>query len=70
MVLIYKTNMQPGSIMNPEQCTTKADRNARKRWLVTTLQQLDQHQDTTSPPPEHQHDEEMQETQQPPSQIK
>ena len=29
MVLIYKTNMHPGSILNPEQCTSKVDRNAR-----------------------------------------
>jgi len=38
MVLIYKTNMHPGSILDPEQCTSKVDRNARKRWLTTTLQ--------------------------------
>jgi hypothetical protein len=31
MILIYKTNMHPGSILNPEQCTSKADRIARKR---------------------------------------
>jgi hypothetical protein len=51
--------------MNPEQCTAKVDRNARKRWLVTTLQHLDHHQDTTSQPPEHKQDEDMQEQQQP-----
>ena len=38
MVLIYKTNMHPGSILSPEQCTTKVERNARKRGLTTTLQ--------------------------------
>ena len=31
MVLIYKTNMHMGSIMNPEQCPTKVKRNAKKR---------------------------------------
>jgi hypothetical protein len=64
MMLIYKTNMHPGSTLNPEQCTSKVDRNARKRWLTTTLQQLDQHQDTTIPPPEHEQVEEMQKEQQ------
>jgi hypothetical protein len=64
MVLIYKTNMHPGSIPNPEQCTTKVDRNARKRRLITTLHHLDLQQDTTSPPPELEQVEEMQEQQQ------
>jgi hypothetical protein len=68
MVFIYKTNMHPGSILNPEQCTTKVGQNARKRWLNATLQQMDHHQATASPPPEHEHDEEMQEQQQPPPQ--
>jgi len=40
MILIYKTNMHPGSYLNPEQCTTKADRADRRRWLGTTLKQL------------------------------
>ena len=52
MVLICKTNMHPVSIPNPEQCTPMVDRNARKRWLTTTMRQLDQHQDTASPPPD------------------
>ena len=68
MVLICKANMHPGSILNPEQCTAKVDRNAMKRWLSATLQQMDQHQATASPPHEHEHDEEMQEQQQPPPQ--
>jgi hypothetical protein len=63
-ILIYKTNMYSGSTMNPEQCTSKVDRNARKRWLITTLQQLDQNQDTSNPPPEYEQDEEMQEQEQ------
>jgi hypothetical protein len=62
-ILIYKTNMHPGSTLNPEQCTTKADRAARRRWLGTTIKQLDQHQATTSPLPEQHYDEEMQEQQ-------
>ena len=66
MILIYKTNIHPGSILNPEQSTTKVDRNAKKRWLSATLQQMDQHQAIASPPIEHEHDEEMQEQQQPP----
>jgi len=37
MVLIYKTNMHPESILNPVKCTLNVDRNARKRWLTTTL---------------------------------
>ena len=37
MVLIYRTNMHPESKLNPEQCTKKVDRNAKKRWLITTL---------------------------------
>ena len=68
MVLIYKTKMHPGSILNPEQCTTKMDRSNRKRWLTATLQQMDQHQATTGQPHEHAHDEEIQEQQQPPPQ--
>jgi hypothetical protein len=40
-ILIYKTNMHPGSTLNPELCTAKADRIARRRWLTTTLKQLD-----------------------------
>ncbi len=67
MILIYKTSMHPGSILNPEQCTAKADRNAKKRWLSATLQQMDQHQPTVSPPPEREHDEKMQEKQHTPS---
>jgi len=31
MFLIYRTNMHPGSKLNPEQCTSKVDRNAMKR---------------------------------------
>jgi hypothetical protein len=61
MILIYKSNMHPGSTLNSEQCTVKADRATRRRWLGTTLKQLDQHQATSSPPPETQYDEEMQE---------
>ncbi len=64
MILIYETNMHPGSTMNPEQCTTKVDRNARKRWLITTMQHMYKHQDTASPTPEREQDEEMQEQQQ------
>jgi len=37
MILIYKTNMHPGSTLNSEQCTSKTDRTARRRWLGTTL---------------------------------
>ena len=37
MVLIYRTNMHPESKLNPEHCTKKVDRNAKKRWLITTL---------------------------------
>lgn len=61
MILIYKSNMHPGSTLNPEQCTSKADRATRRRWLGTTLKQPDQHQATASPPPEQHYDEEMQE---------
>jgi len=68
MVLIYQTNMHPGSILNLEQCTTKLDRNAKKRWLIATLQQMDQQQATASPPLKHEQDEEMQEQHQPPPQ--
>ena len=70
LVLVYKINMHPGSTMNPEQCTTKADRAAMRRWLGTTLKQLDQHQATASPPPEQHYDEEMQEQHHTPSQQK
>jgi len=59
MILIYKTNMHPGSTFNPEQCTTKADRIAMRRWLGATLQQLDQHQPTASSPQEQHYDEEI-----------
>ena len=38
-----------------------------RRWLTTTLNQLDHHQATVSPPPEKQCDEEMQEQQHTPS---
>ncbi len=68
MIMIYKTTMHPESDMNPEQCTSKADRNSRKRWLTTTLQQLDQHQDTSTPSLKHEQDKEMQEQQQAPPQ--
>jgi hypothetical protein len=60
IILIYNTIMHPGSDPNPEQSRAKVDRNAMKRWLTTTLQQLDQHKDTTSPPPKYVQDEEMQ----------
>ena len=53
--------MHPGSTLNPEKCTAKADRTTRKHLPTTTLKQLDQHQATTSPPSEHHHDEEMHE---------
>ncbi len=31
MILIYKSNMHPGSSLNSEQCTSKADRTDRRR---------------------------------------
>ena len=68
IILIYKTNMHPGSTLNPELYTAKADRIARRRWLTTTLGQLDQHQATVSPPPKQHYDEVMKEKQHTPSQ--
>jgi hypothetical protein len=64
MILIHKTNIHMGSALNPEQCTPKVDRNARKRWLTMTLQQWDQHKDTPNLPLEYEQDDEMQEQQQ------
>ena len=50
MVLIYRTNMHSGSSLNPTQRMQRSDRNARQRWLITTLQQLEQYQPTSDPP--------------------
>jgi hypothetical protein len=41
MILIYKTSMYVNSSLNPAQCTQRTDRNARQKWLITTLQQLE-----------------------------
>ena len=37
MILIYKTSMHTSASLNPTQCTQRTDRNARQKWLITTL---------------------------------
>jgi hypothetical protein len=64
MVLIYNTIMHSGSSLNPTQCTQRSDRNARQRWLITTLQQLEQYKPTADPPPPLNIDAEMEEQEQ------
>jgi hypothetical protein len=61
MVLIYRTSMHASSALSPKMCTRKIDKNARLRWLHVTLQQLDQHQPTTSPQNPHVEDETIEE---------
>jgi hypothetical protein len=61
MVLIYRTSMHAGSALSPKMCTRKIDKNARLRWLHTTLQQLDQHQPTASSNNPHVEDETVEE---------
>jgi len=49
MVLIYMTIMHSSSSLSPSQCTQRTDRNARQKWLITILQQMEQYQPTTYP---------------------
>ena len=41
MILIYKTSMHANSSLNPTQCTQRTDRNARQKWIINTVQQLE-----------------------------
>ncbi len=65
MILIYKSNMHSTSSMNPTQCTQRTDRNARQKWLITTLRQLEQYQPTTDPPTHFNSDADMGDQEQP-----
>jgi len=66
IILIYKSSMHAGSIMNPAQCTQRTDRNSRQKWIITTLQQLEQYQPTPDPPIQFNTDADMGEQEQDP----
>jgi len=61
VLLIYKTYMHTESSLDPGRCTFKTDANMRSKWITKQIQQVDQHEDCNSPPPQMGGDKDMEE---------